>query len=193
MADALAAAAPALERTRAPLPAEIGDRSYILATLHRQATADNPGRLGRYLSAFGRLAATNPVVLPVHPRTRKTIEAARLRAPPGVFLLDPQPYLSFLALLKGARLVVTDSGGVQVEAGILGVPCVTARARTEHRMTVDLGLNRLAGADPRRLPRVVEAALAAPLPRARLPKAWDGKASERIVDFWIQAEERGLI
>jgi len=144
---------------------------HLLLTLHRAAVADDPAAVARVVRAVA--AKATRVLFPVHPRT-----ARALGAPPrNVELLEPQPYLDFLALVAGARVVATDSGGLQKEAYLLGVPCVTLRDSTEWGETVDAGWNRLAGTDPAR----IAAALADP-PRgaSRPPIFGDGRAAERI-------------
>jgi UDP-N-acetylglucosamine 2-epimerase (non-hydrolysing) len=178
LADALIAVRGALERRRAPA------RGEAIVTLHRAENVDDPRRLAAWCRAFGRLAARMPVRFPVHPRTRDRLMAAGLREGlegAGVVLSEPQGYLDFLAAVGAARLVLTDSGGVPEEASILGVPCLTLRARTEKPWTLSHGTNRLAGGDPRRLDAAVRRILARP-PRPRSGGvAWDGRASERIV------------
>lgn len=181
MADALRWARPEIrarqERARARLP-----EGYVVVTLHRQANVDDPRRLAGWMRALGTVARERPVVFPVHPRTRRRL--GRRPPPAGLRLTAPRPWLDFLALVAGAAAVVTDSGGLQVEAALLGVPCVTARERTEHTLTLRCGGNRLAGADPRRLPRILARALAAGPPGGALPRAWGGRAAERIVADW---------
>jgi UDP-GlcNAc3NAcA epimerase len=137
---------------RLPRPAEApAPRSYYLATLHRQENVDDPRRLTAILRALQALP--HPTVLPVHPRTRKAIAALGLRAGGHLQLRAPATYLEMLVLESGARAVLTDSGGVQKEAFILGTPCVTLRDTTEWVETLDSGANRLAGADPARIRR----------------------------------------
>ena len=127
--------------------------SYYLATLHRQENVDDPRRLTAILRALAALP--HPTVLPVHPRTRKAIGALGLRAGGRLRLTAPATYLEMLVLERGARAVLTDSGGVQKEAFILGTPCVTLRDTTEWVETLDSGANRLTGADPARIRRAV--------------------------------------
>jgi UDP-N-acetylglucosamine 2-epimerase len=144
----LARARRARPRQDAPEP-----RSYYLATLHRQENVDDPRRLAALLDALQSLP--HPTILPVHPRTRKAIGALGFRAGPGLRLRAPATYLEMLMLESGARAVLTDSGGVQKEAFILGTPCVTLREATEWVETLAGGANRLAGADPARIRRAV--------------------------------------
>ena len=128
-------------------------RSYYLATLHRQENVDDPRRLVAILGALSALP--HPTILPVHPRTRKAIRALRLRTTGALHVRAPATYLEMLVLLGGARAVLTDSGGVQKEAFILGTPCITLRESTEWVETLESGANRLAGADPARIRRAV--------------------------------------
>ncbi|MBL7501237.1 UDP-N-acetylglucosamine 2-epimerase (non-hydrolyzing) [Frankia sp. CNm7] len=150
---------------------------YGVVTLHRPANVDDPVVLGGLLTALGEVARDCPLVFPVHPRTRATMEA--LGAPPGVRLVPPAGYLDFLALQADARLVLTDSGGVQEETTVLGVPCLTLRDNTERPITVTEGTNQLVGRDPGRVIAAAHQVLATP-PPARRPALWDGQAGRRI-------------
>jgi len=150
---------------------------YLLATAHRAGNVDSPARLERLVALL--LAVPGPVVLPLHPRTRARLEAAGLyeRLERGVRLVPPLGYLDFTALLAHARAVVTDSGGVQKEAYLAGVPCVTLRSTTEWTETVDVGWNTLVDLDA----DAAVAALERPAPRERPPLYGDGRAGERVV------------
>jgi UDP-GlcNAc3NAcA epimerase len=123
--------------------------SYYLATVHRQENVDDDRRLRGILGALADLPL--PTVLPLHPRTRKRVEALGLRTDRRLHLLRPAPYLEMLLLTRGARAVLTDSGGLQKEAFILGTPCVTLRESTEWVETLEAGANRLAGASPAKI------------------------------------------
>lgn len=186
MADALLHARRAIERA-AP-----DDAGYVMATFHRQAAVDDPKRLAVLVAALVRCAERAPVVFPVHPRTRQKLRASdalRTLATAGVTLMPPLPYVPFLGRLSRAAAVLTDSGGLQVEAALLGVRCVTLRTRTEHRITLDGG-NEVVGSDPRRLPAALDRALAAGTPRIRRPRVWDGHAADRIVADWARGFPR---
>jgi UDP-GlcNAc3NAcA epimerase len=148
---------------------------YVIATIHREANVAQP-RLGRIVEGLNRLG--EPVVFPAHPRTRQAIGRERLTLAPHVALVEPLGYLEFAALASQARVVVTDSGGLQKEAYWYGVPCVTARPSTEWVDTVALGANVLVDDDPDALAAAVEAAR--PLPSGRPPLYGDGRAAERI-------------
>jgi UDP-N-acetylglucosamine 2-epimerase (non-hydrolysing) len=151
--------------------------AYGLVTLHRPANVDDPVVLRGILGALGRLAAEVPLVFPVHPRTRPLLD--ELGLPPGVRAVEPVGYLDFVALEARARLVLTDSGGVQEETTVLGVPCLTLRDNTERPITVREGTNRVVGRDPDRIVaeghRVLHEGV-----EARRPALWDGRAAARI-------------
>jgi UDP-N-acetylglucosamine 2-epimerase len=153
------------------------ERGYILATVHRAATVDDPARLASVVGALGRLE--RPVVFPVHPRTRAALETRGQQTNGAVRTVAPVGYLDMLRLQQSARLVVTDSGGVQKEAYWLGVPCVTLRDRTEWTETVDAGWNVLAGTDP---DRIVDAARTLTPPTERPPLYGTSGVSRRIVE-----------
>lgn len=158
---------------------------YAVVTLHRPSNVDAPDALARMVDVMVAVQERLPVVFPVHPRTRSRLAEAglltRLEALPDVRLTEPLGYLEFLGLMAGARLVLTDSGGVQEETTILGVPCLTVRENTERPVTITHGTNRLVGTAPARIIAAVDETLAAPRPDGRRPELWDGRAAERIV------------
>jgi len=156
-------------------------QSYAVATLHRPSNVDDPANLARLFSALETAADRLPIVFPVHPRTRSRLAAAGLAGSGTLFLCDPQPYTDFLSLLSGARVVLTDSGGIQEETTILRVPCLTLRENTERPITIERGTNRLIGIDPAVIVRELDAVLGQPMPRTAPPPLWDGAAAERIV------------
>jgi len=150
--------------------------SYLLATLHRPQLVDDPELLGRAIGALETLSVKLPVVLPLHPRTRARLDAQGLQLR-GVVVTQALPYGTFLSLEAGAAAVVTDSGGVQEETTVLGVPCFTLRANTERPVTVRLGTNRLLGLEPERLLDIPHE-LARPT-SGTVPPLWDGRAGQR--------------
>lgn len=150
---------------------------YGLVTLHRPANVDDPEALRGLLKALGEIAGRCPLLLPVHPRAAERL--AGLGVPGGIRLVPPAGYLDFIALQDSARLVLTDSGGIQEETTALGVPCVTLRENTERPITVTEGTNVLAGTDPARITDTVNRVLDDP-PAPRCPELWDGRASDRI-------------
>jgi UDP-N-acetylglucosamine 2-epimerase (non-hydrolysing) len=142
------------------------------------------------LDALDRVTCHLPVVFPLHPRTRKQLERHRLgpgdRGEGRVRFVDPLGYLDFLALMSRARLVLTDSGGIQEETTILGVPCLTLRENTERPVTISHGTNRLVGTDPAAVEDATLATLCAPVEKRPRPPLWDGRAATRIVDVLVR-------
>ncbi len=157
------------------------DGEHVLVTLHRPGTVDDDKVLGPLYKTLVELSRERPVVFPVHPRTRARLDRLGLGAPPNrLLMMPPLGYLEFLWLEKNARLVVTDSGGVQEETTWLGVPCLTFRDNTERPVTVTQGTNVLVGRDPDRLRAECTRALTTPRPTTRRPQGWDGHAGARI-------------
>lgn len=154
-------------------------KSYAVVTLHRPSNVDDPERLRSLIEMLEQLQRRVRVVFPVHPRTMQRIEQCSIRS--GLLLVPPMGYLDFLRLMSDARLVLTDSGGIQEETTILKVPCLTLRDNTERPITVEQGTNQLVGVDPARILPVALDALAREW-EVRAPEFWDGKASIRILD-----------
>ncbi len=155
---------------------------YALVTLHRPSNVDDPAWLKSLLGALGDVAEHLPVVFPAHPRTLQRLQAMGIDAATSarLILLEPQPYLQFLALQRDAVLVMSDSGGVQEETTYLGVPCLTVRENTERPITVNLGTNRLVGRNLQALRESVAEVLAGRWRAAQAIPLWDGRAAERI-------------
>ena len=154
---------------------------YAVVTLHRPSNVDQTASLEGLMRALAEIARQIPVVFPVHPRTAIMLAAAGLDSS-GVKTAAPLGYLDFLQLMSRARLVLTDSGGIQEETTILGVPCLTLRNNTERPVTIEQGTNRLAGTDPAGIVAAAREALASPPPPGRVPDLWDGRAAARILD-----------
>jgi UDP-N-acetylglucosamine 2-epimerase (non-hydrolysing) len=166
---------------RRPVLADLGvaGRAFGLVTLHRPANVDDPVVLKNLLGALDVVSETCELIFPVHPRTRRAIEEASIAT--AVRLVEPLGYLDFLALQAAARVVLTDSGGVQEETTALGVPCLTLRDNTERPITVTEGTNVLVGRDPERIIAEARLVLARTAPGpGRRPALWDGRAGERI-------------
>ena len=161
--------------------------AYGLVTLHRPGNVDRPARLKALVQALSDVAADCPLVFPVHPRTRRMLDG--LPVGPGLRLIGPVGYLDFLALEAGARLVLTDSGGVQEETTVLGVPCLTLRENTERPITITEGTNTLVGVEPTAIVAGARRALAHPAPPRR-PALWDGRAGERVADVLVSDAHR---
>jgi UDP-N-acetylglucosamine 2-epimerase (non-hydrolysing) len=157
---------------------------YVLVTLHRPSNVDVPEVLNGLVGALLEIAASTPVFYPVHPRTATRLREhgleQRLRSNKNVTLLPALGYLDFLVLEANAAVVVTDSGGVQEETTVLGVPCLTLRENTERPVTVEQGTNRLVGRDPGRIVTETNRCLSGERGR-QIPELWDGHAAERIV------------
>lgn len=153
---------------------------YFVATLHRPSNVDASDGFSQLLRAVGEGVRGRPVVFPVHPRTQKTL--AQLRGlPENIKLIDPQPYLEFNWLVKHAKGVITDSGGITEEATVMGVPCLTLRDSTERPETVSIGTNELIGSDPAALRPVLDRLFAGEWKVGDIPPLWDGKTGKRIV------------
>ncbi|WP_395692956.1 non-hydrolyzing UDP-N-acetylglucosamine 2-epimerase [Nocardioides sp.] len=153
---------------------------YAVATLHRPANVDDRADAHALVKTVHAVADQVEVVLPLHPRGRPGLEAAGLEDHPAVRVVDPLGYVEFLGLVRGADVVVTDSGGVQEETTVLNVPCLTLRPNTERPVTITHGTNRLVTRED--LPWQVERVLAAGTPAPRVPPLWDGRAGERIAE-----------
>lgn len=181
MIDSLVAALPAARSVNAPARHKVARGGYILVTLHRPSNVDDPTVLIEIFRALSELGRDEQVIFPVHPRTRERIRAAGVvREIHGVRLVEPLPYVEMLGLVDAARLVITDSGGLQEETTFLGVPCLTVRPNTERPITCLRGTNRLV--EPR-CDALVAAARARGVDRRAQPphvERWDGKAAERI-------------
>ncbi len=154
---------------------------YGLVTLHRPASVDDPATLEELRQALCEISARLPLIFPVHPRTRQRIQSSG-QDWQSIQLVEPLGYLDFLGLMSKARLVLTDSGGIQEETTALGVPCVTLRDNTERPITIEVGTNRLAGTQRDQILRATTEALESDKP-GRLPDLWDGHAAQRILDI----------
>jgi UDP-N-acetylglucosamine 2-epimerase (non-hydrolysing) len=148
---------------------------YVLVTLHRPRLVDDPDLLARTIAALDHVAASLPVIFPVHPRTRKNLDGST-----SILMTEPLPYRQFLSLEAKAAAVVTDSGGIQEETTVLRIPCFTLRENTERPITIELGTNTLLGLQPERL-RELPALLAEPK-HGQIPPLWDGHAGERAAE-----------
>jgi UDP-N-acetylglucosamine 2-epimerase (non-hydrolysing) len=172
-----------------PLPEGLEPGGYAVVTMHRPSNVDVPETLLGMTRVIARIASRIPVVFPVHPRTRANLASfgcmEALQTGSNVRLLEPMSYLPFLGLAARSRFVLTDSGGIQEETTVLGVPCLTMRANTERPITCDLGTNILVGAEPARVLKTVESVLSGTQRSGRIPEKWDGKAAERIVGILL--------
>ena len=166
----------------------LGDRRYVVATLHRPANVDSPERAAGLVRALHEVAAELDLIIPLHPRGRKTLTAAGLLDAERVHVVDPLGYVEFMSLVRGAAAIVTDSGGVQEETTLLRVPCLTLRPNTERPITITSGSNRLVTRDELAA-AVLKACDDGPY-AGELPPLWDGQAGPRIariVTAWLAA------
>jgi UDP-N-acetylglucosamine 2-epimerase (non-hydrolysing) len=164
---------------------------YALLTLHRPSNVDLRDSFERILTALEAIAVKLPIVFPVHPRTRKTIAelglGERVESIKSLRLIEPLGYLDFLNLSSSARLVLTDSGGIQEETTALGIPCITLRENTERPITVEMGTNIVVGTDPTKIIAAANAILNGSAKKASTaPPLWDGHTSERILDALVE-------
>lgn len=159
---------------------------YLVMTLHRPANVDLGDGFAAVLRAVCEAVRGMPVVFPVHPRTAKTLEQIGSRVPPNLLIVEPQPYLEFNYLVRHAKAVITDSGGVTEETTVMGVPCITMRDTTERPETVTVGTNELIGTDPARLKPALDRLFAGGWKRGAIPALWDGRTGTRIVSILEQ-------
>ncbi len=163
----------------------LGLKPYAVVTLHRPSNVDEPKNLKKVMLMLKKIAQKIPVIFPVHPRTQKNLHSWKLE-PAGVMLIEPLGYLDFLKLMSHADLVLTDSGGIQEETTILGVPCLTLRANTERPITVKQGTNRIVGTNEKKILAAVTKILRHPGKKLQPPKLWDGKAAQRIAQILLK-------
>ena len=170
---------------------ELEEKNYAVLTLHRPSNVDESAAFMRILDALEEIAHRLPIIFPAHPRTRKMIEelglGPRVQSIRNLRVIDPVGYLDFLRLISCARLVLTDSGGIQEETTVLGIPCITLRENTERPITVEMGTNTIAGTDTNKIIAAANRALDNPLPESnvRIPELWDGRAADRILDALV--------
>src|SRR5688500_8697559 len=169
----------------------VSDQEYAVLTLHRPSNVDDAETLGRIVDALEEISDRLPIVFPVHPRTRKTISefgfGDRIKKTKGLRLVEPLGYLDFLGLFSQSRLVLTDSGGLQEETTVLGIPCLTLRENTERPITVEQGTNTIVGTNPEKITNAAFAALNGSLTTSRqVPALWDGHTADRILDALLE-------
>lgn len=179
------------EQTLASIDGFAGDiGNFGVLTLHRPSNVDDPAVLRRLLETLGELSQEVPLVFPIHPRTKGQIESAGLGglvARTRISLTDPLGYLHLLGLMSNARVVLTDSGGLQEETTALGVPCITLRENTERPITVEQGTNTIVGTDPAAIRAAFADVVSTGGKRGHRPDLWDGRASERIAERLLSA------
>jgi UDP-N-acetylglucosamine 2-epimerase (non-hydrolysing) len=156
-------------------------KEYFIVTLHRPANVDEEGKLKEFLEAIVDNVHGLPVVFPVHPRTAKILANAGVDAP-NLFMIEPLGYLEFNYLVKNAKAVITDSGGITEETTVLGIPCMTLRENTERPETITEGTNELLGTNPEAIKPALKKLFKGDWKKGSIPQFWDGKTGERIVN-----------
>jgi UDP-N-acetylglucosamine 2-epimerase (non-hydrolysing) len=168
------------------------EKDYAALTLHRPSNVDDRRAFSRILDALEQIAARLPIIFPVHPRTRARISefdfTERIERQKNLRLVEPLGYLDFLRLYSGARLVLTDSGGIQEETTALSIPCLTLRENTERPVTVEMGTNRIVGTDTAKITEAAFNALDHPqeMRKKRVPPLWDGHTAPRILEALLK-------
>jgi UDP-N-acetylglucosamine 2-epimerase (non-hydrolysing) len=175
----------------------IQPKQYATLTLHRPSNVDSEATFRGILEALSTIARKVPVLFPIHPRTYKMAEKFGLTdfftsggQVAGIWITDPLGYLELLHLNMNVLMVLTDSGGLQEETTVLGVPCITLRNNTERPITCEVGTNFMVGSNPGRIIECADSIMHGNLPAGRVPDKWDGRAAERIVDAILASDER---
>jgi UDP-N-acetylglucosamine 2-epimerase (non-hydrolysing) len=194
MVDALLGSLEKISRSRALERIGVEPARYAVLTLHRPDNVDDPQAAAGILAAIERLQRRLPIVFPVHPRTRRRFADStawgHLTRLAGVRTIEPQGYVDFLRLVQQAAFVLTDSGGLQEESTVLGIPCLTLRNNTERPATLETGTNRLVGKEPAAIVSAARDALEGRWQPGGRPELWDGRASRRIVDALLAESDR---
>ena len=172
-------------------------KDYATLTMHRPSNVDDRETLEEILRALETISKDLPIIFPIHPRTKKMIEQFSLlhylnedKQVNGIWLTDPMRYLEFLHLNMNARLILTDSGGLQEEATVLGVPCVTMRHNTERPITCEIGTNVIVGNSGEKILAAAKIALSNKRGKKQIPEKWDGHSAIRVVDWLIKNESQ---
>ena len=164
-----------------------------MLTMHRPSNVDDPVVFSRILDALAIIQKDMPILFPIHPRTRRNLVRLGLQTLierlPRLHLLEPLGYLDFLKLTSSAKVVLTDSGGIQEETTVLKVPCITLRETTERPITVEMGTNQVVGTDTDKIVQAYRQAIDGRYRQSAVPPLWDGKAAERIVHVLLKELE----
>jgi UDP-N-acetylglucosamine 2-epimerase (non-hydrolysing) len=197
MIDCLLAQLPKTENRDTLRRFSVDAEKYAVLTLHRPSNVDDVDVFRSIIDLMIDLSQELPIVWPVHPRSRKKLESLgplhRVESSRGVKLTEPIGYLDMLALNRWARMIITDSGGLQEEATVLGVPCITLRQNTERPVTVEAGANRVVGNHPAGIRSAIFSVLNGNGDKIRIPELWDGKAAVRIVDVLMRLYASGQL
>lgn len=185
MIDSLVSNLPRLQQPDIWAAAGLSEQSYFVLTLHRPANVDDPAQLSALIEAILEHSKDLPIVFPVHPRTAKNLPA-EASASKRLLLTAPMGYLEFIYLVRHAKAVITDSGGITEESTVLGVPCMTLRDNTERPETIDMGTNELLGTDPAAIAPAMQRLFVGHWKKGVVPPLWDGKAAERMVKYLLE-------
>lgn len=185
MIDTLLAQMPRFEKPEGELFDQLKPKEYFVMTMHRPANVDQEQKLKAMIEAILEGTQGLPIIFPVHPRTAKNLQALGISSP-NLHLCEPLGYLQFNYLVKNAKGVITDSGGITEEASVMNVPCITLRDNTERAETIHLGTNELVGTDPAKLKPYLEKVMAGEWKQYQGIPKWDGKTAERIVEILVK-------
>ncbi len=188
MIDTLLKNIPHLQKPKIWDKAGLDQDNYMVLTLHRPANVDEEDKLLEFLRAIVAHARGLPIIFPAHPRTAKILSNHSYSPPPFLFICEPMSYLEFNYLVKYAKGVLTDSGGITEETTVMGVPCMTLRDSTERPETVTMGTNQLLGSDPEAIAPALEKLFSGKWKKGAVPQLWDGKAAVRIVSCLDQLD-----
>jgi UDP-N-acetylglucosamine 2-epimerase (non-hydrolysing) len=189
MIDSLHYAMPMVHNATILQEIGIQKKEYALVTMHRPSNVDEPEQLSALMNILAELSNQKAIVFPVHPRTKQKLQEYGLMhiltTHPALHLISPQGYINFVALMNNADFVLTDSGGIQEETTVLGIPCITARTSTERPSTVSLGTNILIDPSPESIHKALHQMMNEPRKIGHIPPLWDGKAAERIASIIV--------
>ncbi len=188
MIDSVVHYMPKIDKSNVLNHLKINKFDYILATFHRPSNVDSKDYVSKLIDLLNILALRKKIVFPIHPRTYKNLERFNLLSKLNENIINTEPigYINFLALIKNAQLIITDSGGIQEESTYLGIQCITLRDNTERPVTIDIGTNHLIGTDLNRALLVANEILDGNIKTGQIPKFWDGKTSSRITKIILQ-------
>ena len=163
------------------------NQQYALVTLHRPSNVDSQQSFSNILNAFEEIEKKIPIIFPIHPRTKKMIEqlgfGEKIKKMKNLRMTDPLGYLDFLNMMSNAAFLLTDSGGIQEETTVLGIPCITMRENTERPVTVELGTNVIVGMNTEKIISESLKVLSGTFKKGKIPPFWDGKTADRIVEI----------
>jgi len=188
MIDSLVNYLPKAEKSNILANLDLCPQKYSLVTLHRPSNVDDKDNLMLFIKMLNSLSTRTKIVFPVHPRTKAILKNLNLILHPDLLLIEPVGFIDFLALMKNAALVITDSGGIQEETTYLGVPCITVRENTERPVTVYCGTNYLTGTNLAEVENTAVKILNGEMKSSSIPELWDGKTAERIVDKLVNID-----